>query len=93
VALLGDLHPLGIIIPSVLFASLLVGAQSMQVQIGLSASFVTAVQALIVLSVVGAKVFNQYRLEWREAPDSELALPPRTPDARAPTSGGEQTES
>jgi general nucleoside transport system permease protein len=65
VALLGNLNPLGLIVPSVLFAGLLVGARSMQVTIGLPSSIVAAMQGLIILLVIGFRALANYRVEWR----------------------------
>lgn len=66
VALLGGLHPIGMGIASVFFGGLLVGARSMQVEAGLPTSFVLAIEALIVLFVIGARTAGRYRLQWRE---------------------------
>lgn len=75
VALLGELNPLGSIIPAFVFAGLLVGGQTMQVDTGLSASIVVAMEALIVLFVIGMQFFNTHRLIWNAAhpPDAPLA--------------------
>ena len=80
VALLGNLSPIGVILPAFVFAGLLVGGQVMQVDIGLSASIVVAIEALIVLFVIGIRYFNTYRIEWREVARvedrDEMPLPP-----------------
>jgi general nucleoside transport system permease protein len=74
VALLGSVNPLVVILPAVLFGGLLVGALKMSVQTGLPAALVSAMQGLIVLFVIGARVFESYRIEWtavlRETPGS-----------------------
>jgi ABC-type uncharacterized transport system permease subunit len=66
VALLGELSPLGILIPAFVFAGLLVGGQTMQIDTGLPASFVGAIEALIVLFVIGMQFFDTYKLVWHE---------------------------
>lgn len=76
VALLGGLNPLGVVVPAFVFAGLLVGGQTMQVDIGLSASIVVAIEALIVLFVIGMGFFNTHRLIWREATSPEAPVAP-----------------
>jgi ABC-type uncharacterized transport system permease subunit len=77
VALLGELNPLGVIVPAFVFAGLLVGGQTMQVDTGLSASIVVAMEALIVLFVIGMQFFNTHRLVWEAAPPPGAAeVPP-----------------
>lgn len=61
-ALLGALNPLGNVITTFVFGGLLVGARATQVSTGLPISIVQAIQALIVLFVLGAKVFEHYQL-------------------------------
>jgi ABC-type uncharacterized transport system permease subunit len=78
VALLGELSPLGAVIPAFVFAGLLVGGQTMQVDTGLSSSIVVAMEALIVLFVIGMQFFNTHRLVWSAtpAPGAVEAPPP-----------------
>jgi ABC-type uncharacterized transport system permease subunit len=52
VALLGRMHPLGVAVASVLFAALIIGAESMHVVSGLPDALADAIQAVIVLSVL-----------------------------------------
>ena len=63
VALLSYLHPLAVIIVSVLFAGLIVGADSMQRIAGLPAALTYVVQGLIVLFVLGSEYFVKRRLQ------------------------------
>lgn len=83
VALLGELSPLGVVIPAFAFAGLLVGGQTMQVDTGLSASIVVAIEALIVLFVIGMGFFNTHRLVWRQvlSPEEAVIPPPVTQDS------------
>jgi ABC-type uncharacterized transport system permease subunit len=62
VALLGRMHPVGILLAAVFFAALSIGAESMHTVSGLPASLAQAIQALIVLFVLGTDAF--FRL-WR----------------------------
>jgi ABC-type uncharacterized transport system permease subunit len=52
VALLGRLHPAGVVVASVFFAALIIGAQSMHVISGLPETLAEAIQAVVVLSVL-----------------------------------------
>jgi general nucleoside transport system permease protein len=82
VALLGELNPLATVIPAFVFAGLLVGGQTMQVDTGLSASIVVAMEALIVLFVIGMQFFNTHRLVWSAAPPPGKAdAPPAHTDS------------
>jgi simple sugar transport system permease protein len=58
-ALLGGLHPLGLIPASVLFGGLLVGADKMQRAVQVPSSLVTALLGVIVLFVSGAALWSR----------------------------------
>lgn len=62
VALLSYLHPLVVILVSILFAGLMVGADSMQRMAGLPAALAYVVQGLVVLFVLGSEFFVKRRL-------------------------------
>jgi ABC-type uncharacterized transport system permease subunit len=63
VALLGQLHPVGVLLSALFFAALSNGAQTMQSLTGLPISLGQVIQALIVLFVLGADAFARRR--WR----------------------------
>jgi general nucleoside transport system permease protein len=74
-ALFGGLNPLGAIPASAFFGGLLVGAQRMQRELGVSASLITAINGLIVVLVVSGQVFMTRRSRRRvsaaaEAPET-----------------------
>jgi general nucleoside transport system permease protein len=70
-ALFGGLNPIGAIPASILFGGLLVGAQKMQREVGVSASLITALNGVIVIFVVGSQIFVQRRTRARlDAPPS-----------------------
>jgi simple sugar transport system permease protein len=52
VALLGRMNPFGVVIASILFAALIIGAETMHVLFGLPPELADAIQAVIVLSVL-----------------------------------------
>jgi ABC-type uncharacterized transport system permease subunit len=60
-ALFGGLNPLGAIPASIFFGALLVGAQKMQRDLGVSASLITAINGLIVIFTVSSQVFRKRR--------------------------------
>jgi simple sugar transport system permease protein len=61
VALLGRLHPVGIFFAAIFFAALTIGAESMHTLTGLSATLADAIQALMVLFVLGVDAY--FRLQ------------------------------
>lgn len=65
-ALFGNLHPLGAIPASVLFGGLLVGADKMQRTVQVPSSLIEALLGLIVLFVVGSKIWATQRARRRE---------------------------
>lgn len=64
-ALFGGLNPFGAIPASVFFGGLLVGAQKMQRDLGVSASLITAINGMIVVFVVSSQIFTQRRIRRR----------------------------
>ncbi len=52
VALLGQLHPFGVLVAAILFSALIVGAQALNVVLQIPASVAQVVQALVVLLVL-----------------------------------------
>jgi len=58
-ALLGSLHPLGLIPASILFGGLLVGANEMQRTVQVPSSLITAILGLVVLFVSGSVIWSR----------------------------------
>ena len=58
-ALLGNLHPLGLIPASILFGGLLVGAAQMQRTVQVPSSLITAILGLVVLFVSGSALWSR----------------------------------
>jgi general nucleoside transport system permease protein len=65
-ALFGNLHPLGLIPASILFGGLLVGADQMQRTVQVPSALINTLLGLIVLLVVGSKVWALRRARRRE---------------------------
>jgi len=61
VALLGKLNPLGSIIASILFAGLVVGAESMQRTAGIPVVLIYVIEGLVILSVLCGELFIRKR--------------------------------
>lgn len=65
-ALFGGLNPIGAIPASIFFGGLLVGAQKMQRDLGVSASLITAINGLIVIFTVSSQVFRKRRSQRQQ---------------------------
>jgi simple sugar transport system permease protein len=65
-ALFGNLHPLGVVPASILFGGLLVGADKMQRAVQVPSSLIGALLGIIVLFVVGSKIWAIRRARRRE---------------------------
>ena len=65
-ALFGNLHPLGAIPASVLFGSLLVGADKMQRAVQVPSALIDTLLGLVVMLVVGSKIWSLRRARRRE---------------------------
>lgn len=61
VALLGRMHPLGVVVASVFFAALIIGAESMHIVSGLPSALADAIQAVIILSVLATDALARRR--------------------------------
>lgn len=59
VALLGQLHPIGVLIAAILFSALMVGAQSLNVVLQIPASVAEVIQALVVLFVMAGHAVSR----------------------------------
>ena len=62
VALLGRLNPVGLVASSLLFSSLIIGANSMQQVVGIPSAIAGIIQGVVVLFVLGTELFLDYRL-------------------------------
>jgi simple sugar transport system permease protein len=58
-ALLGGLHPLGVIPASILFGGLLVGANEMQRSVQVPSSLINVILGLVVLFVSGSALWSR----------------------------------
>jgi simple sugar transport system permease protein len=69
-ALLGKLHPAGVVVAALLYAGMTVGADAMQRQAGLPGSIIFMIQSLIVLFILASDLFRHYRLRWPGSADT-----------------------
>jgi ABC-type uncharacterized transport system permease subunit len=65
-ALFGKLHPLGTIPASIFFGALLVGANHMQRAVQVPSDFITALNGLVVVFVVGSEIWSRRQARRRE---------------------------
>lgn len=75
-ALFGKLHPLGTIPASFLFGALLVGANHMQRAVQVPADFITALNGLVVVFVVGSEIWGRHQARRRglsRSPDTTVS--------------------
>jgi general nucleoside transport system permease protein len=72
-ALLGGLHPIGLIPASVVFGGLLVGADKMQRAVQVPSALVTAILGLVVLFVSGAALWSRRLAAGRASEEHEEA--------------------
>jgi general nucleoside transport system permease protein len=63
-ALLGKLHPAGVVVASILYAGMGVGADAMQRRAGLPSSVIFIIQSLIVLLVLASDLLRYYRINF-----------------------------
>ncbi|TPK60085.1 ABC transporter permease [Mesorhizobium sp. B2-4-19] len=62
VAILGQLHPLGVVVASVLFGALLNGATLMQIKTGVPSALIYAIQAILLLFFLAGWATCNFRL-------------------------------
>jgi general nucleoside transport system permease protein len=59
VALLGQLHPVGVLVAALLFSALMVGAQSLNVVLQIPSAIAQVIQAIVVLFVLAGHAISQ----------------------------------
>jgi len=62
VALLGKLHPFGVILAALFFGAMVVGMEAMQRTIGTPFALVLAIEGLVVLFMLSGEVLTRYRI-------------------------------
>jgi simple sugar transport system permease protein len=65
VAFLGRLHPLGIVLASLLMAALSLGGESAQIELGIPASFAGVLQGALLFFLLAAELSIRYRMTIR----------------------------
>jgi simple sugar transport system permease protein len=73
-ALFGQLHPIGTIPASFFFGALLVGANKLQRVMQVPSSFITALNGLVVVFVVGSDIWRRRRQRRRQIQATQTAL-------------------
>ncbi|HLB65213.1 MAG TPA: ABC transporter permease [Anaerolineales bacterium] len=62
VAMLANLHPLGVVLAAILFGGLTNGAFRLQVATGVPSAFTFAIQAIVLLFVISASILSSFRV-------------------------------
>lgn len=62
IALLGRLHPVGVILAAVFFGALINGSTSMQIFTGVPVALVNSIQGIVLICLLTADVLSHYRL-------------------------------
>jgi general nucleoside transport system permease protein len=89
-ALLGGLHPIGLIPASVVFGGLLVGADKMQRAVQVPSALVTAMLGLVVLFVSGAALWSRRLAAVRASEAADRTDRESSPPATATTGEGRE---
>ncbi len=71
IALLGDLHPLGVVIASLLFGVLRVGSIQLQQTAGVSRDIIYAISGIIIFFIALRGAFPGIHLPWKRIKDSK----------------------
>jgi simple sugar transport system permease protein len=66
VALLGELHPIGIILAAIFFGAMRVGMQEMQRTIRVPLAFIQSMEGLIIILVLITSLMMQYKITFRK---------------------------
>ena len=66
-ALLGRLNPFGVVVASILYARMGVGADAMQRRAGLPSSVIFIIQSLIVLLIIASDLLRYYKINWKRS--------------------------
>jgi ABC-type uncharacterized transport system permease subunit len=72
-ALFGQLHPIGTIPASFFFGALLVGANKLQRVMQVPSAFITALNGLVVVFVVGSDIWRRQRQRRRQIQTTQTA--------------------
>ena len=73
VAFLGRLHPLGLLLASLLMALMYLGGESLQMNLNLPLAITGVFQGMLLFLVLASDVFIRYRLVWRSEARSPSA--------------------
>lgn len=84
-ALLGKLNALGVVVTSVLYAGMEVGADVMQRRAGVPSSVIFTIQSLIVLLVLASDILRYVRIVWPQDEDRQAAVDAVAPDSETAT--------
>jgi len=64
IALLGRLHPLGVVLAAIFFGALVNGSLAMQIATGVPVALVHAIQGVTLIFLLTAEVMTRYQIRW-----------------------------
>ena len=73
VAFVGRLHPVGILLSSILMSMLYIGGELAQSRLGLPQALSGVFQGLLLFSLLACDTLILYRLRWKTAPRGQAA--------------------
>lgn len=78
VAFVGRLHPIGVVLASLLMSALYLGGEAAQIELQLPASVTSLFQGVLLFYLLAADLFITFRLRRQDAPQSSPAAAPTT---------------
>jgi simple sugar transport system permease protein len=88
IALLGRLHPVGVVLAAIFFGALVNGALAMQITTGVPVALVSAIQGITLICLLAADVLPRYRLTPVRSPAGVEATHTLTGTGASPGEGG-----
>jgi simple sugar transport system permease protein len=71
VAFVGRLHPVGVVLASLLMSLLYIGGETAQIKMALPAAVTGVFQGMLLFYLLGADLFIRFRLRWVPKPRAE----------------------
>jgi len=68
VAFVGRLHPLGVVLASLLMSLLYIGGETAQIQMALPSAVTGVFQGMLLFYLLAADLFIHFRLRWKTQP-------------------------
>jgi simple sugar transport system permease protein len=82
VAFLGQLHPIGIALAALLVALTYLGAEAVQIRLGIPLAVAGVIQGVLLFTLLAFEILGRYRVRWQFGPP--------TPETVHPSSGAQE---